>query len=172
MMTLLVREAIGAFVSAVSASWPAVTTALGKSQRLTRNELLDDWLQSMWEMIVEASLSRGGATIFLEVYGEGADCNPRSSRVYRPDALPTSAIHCFPSNVSSLITDALTGNEIVFPDEGLPIDRFVRLDGLGWYNEAPPFDHVLVSAGGREAVLKCEHLDFDLAPRLRNTGDE
>lgn len=163
-MTQSVREVVREFVNAVSASWPAVTAVLGGSQGATRNELLDDWLQAMWEMVVEARLAKADETIFLEVYGEGADCNPGSSRVYRPNVLPTNAIRCFP--LKDGIVDALTGAALVFPDEGLAVDRFVRLDGLGWYDEAPPFDHVLVLEGGREAVLRTIGLDFRVGRRL------
>ena len=164
-MNSSVRQSVIAFVAAVSAAWPAVTTLLGTSERSARNALIDDWLQAMWEMLVEASLPTAGGLMFLEVYGEGADCNPRSSRVHLPEASPTHAIRCSPVSGAD-VADALTRKVIDWPDEGLVVDRFVRLDGAGWYDEAPPFDHVLVSTGGYDAVLPTEDLDFTVGRPL------
>ena len=163
MVPMNAGTSVAAFRAAVTAAWPAVTSLVEPGRRVP---LLDDWLQAMWEMLVEASLSVHRAnSLFLETYGEGADCNPRSSRVYSPNATATHAIRCVP-RVGTAVPDALSGRNVVFPDGGLPLDRFVCLDGAGWYSEAPPFDHMLLFAKGTEFIVSVDRLDFQLGPPI------
>lgn len=57
-MKTSVQRSIDAFVAAVGAAWPAVTAVLGKhNESHDRSELLGDWLQTMWETLVEAPLN-------------------------------------------------------------------------------------------------------------------
>jgi hypothetical protein len=157
-----VNETVNAFVTAIAAAWPAVSGLSTELAPQSREGFLSDWLQSMWEMLVEAAVSQNGQ-VFLEVYGDGADCNPRSSRVFQPDALPTGAIHCVA--VAGSVLDVLTQTTVDLPDQGCPLDRFVTLDGSGWYTEAPPFDHVLLGSLETEIVVSAADLDFILTEK-------
>lgn len=67
-----------------------------------------DWLQANWESVVEAAIA-SERNIFLEVYGEGADCNGASSRVCFPSALATHQIVCIPKGKAAL--DVMSGLE-------------------------------------------------------------
>jgi hypothetical protein len=157
-----VTEVIAAFADVLSAAWPGVVTISRQLDQTAREAFLADWAQAMWEMLVEGAASTGETPVFLEVYGEGADCNARSSRVYRPEVLPNAAIMCAPRPGHSVL-DALSKQPVEFPRGGIAFDRLVRLDGGGWYEEAAPFDHVLLS-GGDDRVVPVADLEFVLAP--------
>ena len=156
-------EVLVTFRAAVSSSWPSVWALFSEVRADAAEGLVSDWLQSMWEMLVEASLTEGRSMLFLEAYGEGADCNPRSSRVYRPEALPTHAIHCVPA-IGASFWDVLTKTQVLAPEPGLAMDRFVRLATSGWYEYGPPFDHVLLYNAGNEVVVKVDDVRFVLRP--------
>ena len=56
-------------------------------------ELINDFYQANWEIFVEAIICKSGKE-FLEVYGEGADCNKNSSRVSFTNKDATHKIIC------------------------------------------------------------------------------
>ena len=70
-----------------------------------------DWLQSNWERVVEASFDPSDK-IFLEIYGEGGDCNASSSRVWNEKAIATHRVICMPINMSDGVVDVLSGKII------------------------------------------------------------
>lgn len=152
--------AITAFAHALSAAWPAVVQLSEHVRGDARESLFPDWCQAMWEMLVEVAATENGTPVFLEVYGEGADCNPRSSRVYLPDALPTASIRCVPRSGRTVV-DVLTGDPIDLLEQGIALDRLVRRDGRGWYEEGTPFDHVLLS-GTNDIVVPLSDVEFVL----------
>ncbi len=156
-------EVIRLFAAALDGAWPAASALLESTDHARDNNLLGDWFQSMWEMLVEASFGGVKDPVFLEIYGDGADCNGATSRVYQPTAIATHAIHCFDPQ-SDRITDQLMQTPVEVPAEGLPVDRLVSLDGSGWYADRPPFDHVLVLQHGNPAVFRLDGLEFRLAP--------
>ncbi len=154
-------EAIGAFLTVLRSSWATVRASLVESAGWD-GSVLSDWAQANWEMIVEAALSRGDA-VALEVYGDGADCNEGSSRVWKPSALPTHAVACLPR--ATAVKDQLTGQEVHFPPGGLPLSEFVTMaGGDGWYEVKPPFDSVLLVVGGEDVVVRISGLSFSLLP--------
>lgn len=107
----------------------------------TTGSLRSDWMQANWELLVEGAL--GSPLVRLEVYGDGADCNPKSSRFLSPNLLPTHHIVCVPVSGDRLY-DFLSGTQVVVPREPLKLDRLVTMGGDGWRHEAAPFDKVLV----------------------------
>ena len=107
------------------------------SSRLN-DDLYHDWLQANWEILVESLICISGSE-YLEIYGEGADCNELSSRVWRPQSLPTHFIRV------SLIKDTID----VFTDQILKMEDFNNIEIMldqyfSWdgkqYSEKPPFD--------------------------------
>jgi hypothetical protein len=56
-------------------------------------ELINDFYQANWEILVESVICSPGKE-FLEIYGEGADCNSDSSRVSFPQKVATHQIVC------------------------------------------------------------------------------
>lgn len=91
-MTLSV--ALMKYVDFINKSLPLLEDYFKNQQ----NYLLDDWLQANWEIIVEAPLN-----VFLEPYGDGADCNGASSRVWEPAKLPTHKLMCRSSHTGKIV---------------------------------------------------------------------
>ena len=54
------------------------------------------------------------------------------------------------------------GEEAEFPLMGLLVDRFAAPTADGWYAELPPFDHVLTTFEGREALFRLSDVRFVL----------
>jgi len=143
-----------AFAAFLTAAWQETSRALDQLEEASY--LLDDWMQANWEILVEAVLlSRG--TGFLEVYGDGADCHGTSSRVFRPEALPTHRIRCVAASgkqLWNLLTDGpLTDDEMTFWG-------FVRWED-GSYASTPLFNAVLLE-GARNAVVGLDEIEFKL----------
>lgn len=149
-----VGEQLRAFRQFLNQSWPIANEVLAGKENL-----LDDWKQANWEILVEAVLVNSRE--FLEVYGDGADCNGSSSRVWKPTALNTHAVHVVPIHGPDMV-DQLRGTKFSCPSQGLPMDQFVTLSEAGWYEPEPPFGHVLAVDGDHEKVLLVEDVDFIL----------
>lgn len=139
------------FRDTIRASWAYLNAATAEAPA---RSLREDWLQAAWEILVEGVVCEKDE--FLEIYGDGADCNGASSRVWLPGALPTHRIEC-EAKPGAVLRDVLTGHEL--PSGPLAIDRFVAWDGRQ-YDEAPPFDYVLVEHGDLEAVVRAEDTVF------------
>lgn len=145
------------FARLLSAVWTDISAI---SQKSGTGSYLQDWLQANWEMIVEAGLLPG---TFLEVYGEGADCNNGSSRVYRPDALATHAVYCV---ANSSVIELLTGREVHLGGGGRPLEELVAVEGT-WYARKSPFNCALIEFGGEPCVLELDRVTFCLGPAIR-----
>lgn len=76
--------------------------------------LQNDYLQANWEIIVESLICEPGIE-FLQVYGEGADCNEISSRVCFPEKLATHIIKVKPK-IRKEILDRNTNEKIETED--------------------------------------------------------
>jgi hypothetical protein len=144
------------FARLLASAWDEVLAA---SLLSNTGSFLEDWLQANWEMFVEGGLA---PTIFLEVYGEGADCNGESSRVYRPDVTATHVVVCLPKPGATTISDILTNEEIVVAKAGLPIEELVSMEGT-WYARKPPFDCILVEQGDKTYLFNIDDLVFSLS---------
>ena len=151
-----VDEIVRNFQQFLEASWQSVEniplTEEGEHLRL-------DWLQANWEILVEAVIQPDG-TSFLEFYGEGAECNGASSRVWEPHAEATHRICCVPKDGSE-VTDLVTGGSIEPQD----------LDFFGFGNPdrerrlilQPPFNVVVLSdSEGIEFIVRLEDVRFEI----------
>jgi hypothetical protein len=108
------------------------------SKNDTTGSFLDDWMQANWERIVEASILPD-LRVVLEPYGEGADCNIRSSRVWNPEAKPNTYINIrYVGN--DILLNAIDGTEI---DGIMILDHFCTLQAQ-WPVIEAPFDHVVL----------------------------
>lgn len=118
---------------------------------IIKNEI-NDWLQANWEILVEAKLNEpfckmeiNSERIILDFYGDGADCNGGSSRVWLPDALPTHRIVC--KIKSGSVKDIFTGKEI--KENEISKMDFLKIttlaDNKQWFDDRPPFDCILLS---------------------------
>jgi len=144
-------ELINDFVNYLNACYMSL-------EKLT-HESKYDLLQSSWEIIVESRVSND---VYLEVYGEGADLNPKSSRICLPEKLPTHYVACLPKNGPSLY-DELNNINVIVPKKGLPLDEFVTKTNKGWYEKKPPFDYVLVNYEGVERLFKSDSISYALS---------
>lgn len=153
-------RAISTFLCNIRSSWSQVRGLASQVPKIDVDEFLADWAQASWEMLVEAAVSaERGEPVYLAFYGEGADCNGWSCRVWCPDALPTHAVHVVPASGTELL-DVLSGHSIRWPAQGFELDRFVSLSEDGWYREAPPFDHVLVYEDEVDLVVALDEVAF------------
>jgi hypothetical protein len=157
-MSTSLQTAILTFVSLLRSSWLQVYELGRLVPGREASEYVSDWAQASWEMLVEAAVSPRG-DIYLEPYGEGADCNDVGSRVWRPGMPSTHAVHIVPSQGRELL-DNLTGTILTVPAIGLPLDQFVMLSDNGWYRSEPPFDRVLIHQESREKVVSIDEVDF------------
>lgn len=99
-----------------------------------------DWLQANWEILVESRLCKPGEEYLLH-YGEGADCNGTSSRVWMPECLPNRRIV---AETKDNTLNILSG-EIIDSGTILNFEMFVAsVDGNYWHG--PPFDHVYLES--------------------------
>lgn len=144
------------FALFLSAGWREVASILVQSNQF--DTLIGDWMQSNWEILVEAVLFPGGSG-FLEVYGDGADCNGASSRVFLPKAQPTHRIRCSP--VPGRQPQDLGTSNLVLPEE-MEFWGFVQWNGSS-YSLEPPFNAVLLE-GAENAVMSLSAVEFYLEP--------
>jgi hypothetical protein len=151
--------ALDAFLRLLCAGWEAVEELAKRTQR-EPNEVLADWAQANWETIVEAAISLDGK-VFIEPYGEGADCNSVGSRVWMPGVASTHVVNCTPRS-GNQVWNVLMEEYVQFPEEGYAVDRFATPRKDGWYAECPPFDHVVTTASGQDALFRLSDVSFVL----------
>jgi hypothetical protein len=154
------NQAITAFHAVLVSSWGSVHQLATSVPERDIDEFLADWAQATWEMTVEAAVS-ARSKVYLEPYGEGADCNPVGSRVWHPGVSSTHTIHCRPLKGVRLV-DVLASEPTTTDRDSLVFDQFVTLTENGWFEAKPPFDHVLAFQGDREKLFPLGVVDFVL----------
>jgi len=136
-MDIDVTESVETFRQLLDVAWPLI---LPLSDADKTGSFIDDWLQSNWERIVEASIDPE-LGITVQAYGEGADCNIRSSRVWKPDAQPTA-----------FVVGRYVGNEgLINIIDGRPVECRLEVRHFcairnGWPVIDQPFDHMVVES--------------------------
>jgi hypothetical protein len=154
-MQMSVTSLIRNFSNFLNLSWTLVQdTFEGEDEQ----DVKDDWFQVNWELLVERDL---GVQVFLEVYGNGADCYGASSRVTFNEELPTHSIIC-KSNSDRPLKDLLGRKKLLNDSSDLVFDRLVTMTGDGWYAETLPFDKVLCLLENDEVILNLDELEFSL----------
>ena len=119
-------------------------------------EVLYDWLQASWEMLVESRLFYGSKS-YLPIYGQGADLGiNNSSRVSSPSAVPTHKIICTSRDGTY---DHLSKTSIKI--DSFEFEEFVSLDGE-WYSLNNDITHALLSNQDKEYVVSINEIDFEL----------
>lgn len=115
---------------------------------------VDDWLQANWERVVEAS-QHAGQEIYLEPYGDGADCNPGSSRVWMPQAKFHYSVYVSPP-VKGNVLDCLNDRLI---SEPMKFGHFCSMVN-GWPHLSTPFDYISLNSPSGESVVALEGMRF------------
>lgn len=167
-MTDYLNEVMLKFAKFLSLSWDTASETKGILKRAGASEFISDWTQANWELLVELPFRdlAGFENAFLEPYGEGADCNANSSRVWLPESLPTHRIICYPLDGDSII-DLLTGNSINISRNALIFDHFAAHSVNGWHEQASPFDCVLGYHDELEVLVHVEQISF-AAEKIRD----
>ena len=150
------------FAEFLRLNWTGVQASAQSLKAIDTNELVADWAQANWELLVEPHLREQVASdeSFLEPYGDGAECNGSSSRVWLPDAMPTYRIVCRQRGGDGL-HDVLT-DRVLEPPLGVIVlfEQFAtRADG-GWYKIDVPFDCVLGYLGEQEVLIPLDQVAF------------
>lgn len=153
----MIEKSISTFVGLLNSNWDSVSRL---EDAVGQKGLLEDWAQASWEALVEATFPFEEGRVRLVVYGDGADCNPSSSRFSAPRELPTHQVRCNPTH--DMVLDKLSGNRLRQFQDGYALDRFVSFDGA-WFFEKPPFDHALLELDGCQYVVELNQLIWSLA---------
>ena len=124
-----------------------------------------DWLQANWEILVEAAMCKTPDET-LEVYGDGAECNGASSRVWLPDAWPTHKIVCSPTEGSRAV-DVISSQPIEL--HRYEFGQFVAWNGKHYAVDVP-FDHVLMERNNDIAIVVGTEISFSLEPITEPEG--
>jgi len=141
------------------ATWRRVADATVIRERVELADAFGDWAQALWELLVERPGLDTGE--YLDLYRSGSDYEQeRYSRVFFHDALPTHEVFVQTRDESSVV-DILSGQEISL--SSTKFDGFVARTGQ-WYDEAPPFDHVLLVDGKEhtQRLVAAEHVCFSI----------
>lgn len=120
------------------------------SSSVLLEQLLADWLQANWEIIVEGTLHGSGLVdSVIDIYGDGADCNGVSSRVSMPNLFPTHSIHVEPNFI---------------------LHSFGTLRDNG-YLQVPPFDYVKAeNPKGGEIIKPLSEVVFSIGASFDSIG--
>jgi hypothetical protein len=104
------------------------------------SDYFDDWAQANWELLVERVVCSSKESI--EIYGSGSDYEAAAhNRVFFQKAQATHDVVCS----SSCAIDWISKAEIDLSN--FQFDCFVSISGE-WFQELPPFDHVLLTEKG------------------------
>ena len=153
-----VDEIVRNFQRFLEASWQSVESAIPLTEE-GGEDLRLDWLQANWEILVEAVIQPDGTSI-LEFYGEGAECNGASSRVWKPHAEATHRICCVPKDGSE-VTDLVTGRSIEPQD--LDFFGFGNPDRERFQFLHPPFNVVVLNdTEGIDFIVRLEDVRFEI----------
>jgi hypothetical protein len=120
------------------------------------NETMDDWLQANWEILVERKVCNPNE--FLEVYGDGADCNGTNSRVTYFDKLPTHVVKVRQKNNS--LFEYYSGEYIDQSDNSYIFKQFIGKREAK-FSINPPFDFVEVLNDEQTGTLCFHKNDVD-----------
>jgi hypothetical protein len=127
-------------------------------------EVLYDWLQASWEMLVESALFYGFKN-YLPIYGQGADLGiNKSSRVSSPSATPTHKITCTSRDVAY---DHLSKARIQI--NSFEFEEFVSLDGE-WYSLNNDITHAMLSNQDMQYVVSIDDINFELVKITRTVA--
>lgn len=156
MEKLNVTKEVLSFCRFINCSWDIVKGEFGEN-----NDLLSDWLQGNWELLVETAIfSRLKEYFFLEIYGEGADLYRDSSRVTFPEKSPNAEVLI---KLRDKVTDYLSEDKIE-SDMLLPWDELVAMNS-NFYERGVPFEYVLFSLQGVDSVVSVKDVDFFLVKK-------
>ncbi|WP_343704263.1 hypothetical protein [Chitinophaga sp.] len=152
---MTIDETIRAFSVFLNNSWDTLMPLLSGRPYATDESSKSDWLQSNWEMLVERKVLQ--LNEYLEVYGEGADFNGKSSRITDIESVPTHSVKVLIDGSKDIL------NNLEIEDGRYDFERLVGFEN-GFYTSIPPFNFALVQdeGAGIERVFPLEEIRFEL----------
>lgn len=162
-MNTALNDMMRRFAHFLSASWNAASAAATQMAEVEPSEFMSDWAQANWEILVETPFRElvGFGEAYLEPYGEGADCNAGSSRVWNPDALATHRLACRAIDGVPMF-DLLTGRSVDATEIPVLFDHFAIKSERGWHEQVPPFDCILAHQNRQEVLFRLDEVYFAL----------
>lgn len=152
-----IDKAIRIFSEFLNSCWKNVLPSLENRTYTTNESSINDWLQANWELLVERKVLP--LNEYLEIYGEGADFNGRSSRITDIQSIPQYSIKVI--SCCSDLVDLLNNTEV--GNSELTFEKLVGFEN-GFYIDNPPFNYVLTQdeSSGIERVFSMEKVKFEL----------
>lgn len=119
--------------------WEELFSTLEQGER---GDLLSDWHQFHWELLVEGTLQAEHPGLVLELYGGGGETV--SGRILEPEAVATHKIYCRPVSGDTL-NELIGMTPVKFPRTGLPFEQLVSAETSEFFNyHKPPLNSVLL----------------------------
>ena len=141
-----------------------------------RRELLDNWLQFHWELLVEGPLQKEVRGLVLDRYGGGAETP--TGRVLEPEVDANHSIFCYPKNWLAL-EEQIGLYKVTLPPSGLPLEQLAHCNvGKPFDYYRPPLNCVILAAGDEflepygityPLIFRLDDLEFELRPTERIT---
>lgn len=150
-----IDKVIKTFPDFLNKSWSIIHPLLLNRTYTSDESSINDWIQSNWELLIERKILP--LDNHLEVYGEGADFNGKSSRITDANALPTHSLKVSIINGKDIL------NNCEIQNEELQFEKFTGFKN-GFYAEEPPFNFVLLKDDKNiiERVFITENVKFKL----------
>jgi hypothetical protein len=141
------------------ANWRQAAVVACERERGFLDEAFGDWAQAHWELLVERVVL--GPHHYLDLYRVGSDYEQAAhSRVFFHQAEATHKV-AVTSRSGGALNDVLTADR--FTPDDYEFDGFMAHVG-DWFEEEPPFDHVLLSAGEVCRLVMADEVRFELVP--------
>ncbi len=151
-----VNKVVIGFRKFLTVSWESFLKHMDSATEETREDLINDWLQMNWEVLVERIIC--SPSEYIEEYWNGAEINGISGRVTHPDASATHRIIC-KSKEGLLVKDQFSG-ELINPSF-FTFEKFVS-KGNNKYLDTIPFDHVLLAKDNELYLVELSDINFDI----------
>lgn len=133
-------------------------------------DIVNDWIQANWEILVESKLCVC-ADQFLAVYGDGADCNESSSRVWNPSSMPTHQLVCsFTEDAVDQLSKKPVDNILGF-NKYLEFESFCSWDNTSnQYAFDTPLEYAICNFNDDLLIVGIEKIKFDIKPLMDSSS--
>lgn len=148
-------------------SLPIIETLMDQDIDIT-GTLADDWIEANWELLIESYLFKVvGKQSYIQIYGEGSEIYPFSSRAFYPEQETTHKILCLPKNTDFVFdynsnqNIKLTKDVDFYFEEFVTMDTFVsegKIKNMSFASE--PYDYVECAINNQPVLLKVEDCLF------------
>lgn len=147
--------------------FPCVNNLIGKEIDVT-GTLEDDFIEATWELLIESYLFKVvGKQSYIQIYGEGAEIYPCSSRAFYPEQETTHKISCLPQNTDFVFNYYSDQNIKLTKDVDFDFIQFVTMKPSVFEGEIKnsvlaeePYDYVECEIYNKRVLFKVEDCFF------------